>query len=60
MQESIVRALTVLYLHDAVGNEAANSSRENQIRLGFVWTRDLALALDAAIHAGDGTLTGES
>jgi hypothetical protein len=59
VQESIVRALTVLYLRDAVGIEAASSSLENQIRLGFVWTRDLALALDAAIQAGDGTLTDE-
>lgn len=59
VQESIVRALTVLYLRDAVGIEAAISSLENQIRLGFVWTRNLALGLDAAIQAGDGTLTGD-
>jgi len=59
VQESIVRALTVLYVHEAVGIGAANSSLENQIRLGFVWTLDLVLALDAAIQAGDGTLTDE-
>jgi hypothetical protein len=60
VQESIVRALTVLYLLDAVGDEAAGSSLEQQVRLGFVWARDLALALDAAIRAGAGTLTDEA
>jgi hypothetical protein len=59
VQESIVRALTVLYLNDAVGIDAANSSLETQIGLGFGWTLDLVLALDAAIKAGDGTLTDE-
>jgi Domain of unknown function (DUF4932) len=59
VQESIVRALTVLYLRDTVGIEAATSSLENQNRLGFIWTRDLAVALDAAIQAGDGTLPNE-
>jgi hypothetical protein len=60
VQESIVRALTVLYLRDAIGDEAARSSLEQQVRLGFVWTRDLALALDAAMRTGDGTLTDEA
>lgn len=57
VQESIVRALTALYLRDAVSDEAARASVESQIRLGFAWTVDLALALDAAIEAGDGRLT---
>jgi uncharacterized protein DUF4932 len=60
VQESIVRALTVLYLRDAVGIEAANSSLENHIGLGFSWTGDLALALDAAIRTDGGTLTDDS
>jgi hypothetical protein len=59
VDESIVRALTVLYLLDAVGDDAAGSSLQNQINLGFVWTRDLALALDAAIRAGGGALSDE-
>ena len=59
VQESIIRALTVLYLYEAVGVDAANSSLETQIGLGFVWTLDLVFALDAAIKAGDGTLTDE-
>ena len=45
VQESIVRALTVVYLLDAVGDEAAGSSLD-QTASGFVWTRDLALDLD--------------
>jgi uncharacterized protein DUF4932 len=59
VQESIVRALTVLYLRDAVGDQAANSSLESQVSLEFVWTRELALALDAAIRTGDGTLSDD-
>ena len=55
--ESIVRALTVLYLRDEVGIDAARQSLEMQHRLGFTWTRDLAVALTTAIEAGDGTLT---
>jgi hypothetical protein len=58
VEESIVRALTVLYLLDAFGNDVASSSLEEQIGLGLVWTRDLALALDAAIGTG-GALTDE-
>ena len=57
--ESIVRALTVMYLLDEVSRDAAVSSLETQIRLGFVWTRDLVLALGAAFVAGDGTLSDE-
>jgi hypothetical protein len=59
VEESIVRALTVLYLRDVVGLDAARQSLEMQHRLGFTWTRDLALELSAAIEAGDGTLTAE-
>lgn len=59
VQESIVRALTVLYLNDTVGLDAANASLETQIGLGFVWSLDLVLAVDGAIEAGDGTLTDE-
>lgn len=59
VEESIVRALTVLYLLDSVGEDAAGSSLQNQVNLGFVWTRDLALALDAAIRTGGGALTEE-
>lgn len=56
VQESIVRALTILYLRDEVGRDAANESLEGQIDRGFVWTADLAVTLDEAIGA-DGTLT---
>ena len=59
VDESIVRALTVLYLRDEVGLEAARQSLEMQHRLGFTWTLDLALALATAIEAGEGTLTDE-
>jgi hypothetical protein len=57
VDESIVRALTVLYLRDEVSLEAAQASLANQIGLGFTWTRDLALALDAARAEGGGILT---
>jgi Domain of unknown function (DUF4932) len=59
VEESIVRALTVLYLRDAVGLDAARQSLEMQHRLGFTWTHDLALALATAVEAGGGTLTDE-
>jgi hypothetical protein len=59
VEESIVRALTVLYLNDEVGPDAARQSLEVQHRLGFTWTRDLALAFATAIEAADGMLTDE-
>ena len=59
VEESIVRALAVLYLRDEVGVDAARQSLEMQHRLGFTWTRDLALTLATAIEAGDGMLTDE-
>lgn len=57
--ESIVRALTVLYLRDEVSADAANTSLQVQTGLGFVWTADLARALDRSIQAGDGLLTDQ-
>jgi hypothetical protein len=57
--ESLVRALTVLYLYDEVSPDAALASLETQIGLGFVWTRDLVLALDAAADTSNGTLSDE-
>jgi hypothetical protein len=59
VQESIVRALTVLYLHDEVGPDASRQSLDTHHRLRFIWTRDLALALATAIETGGGTLTDE-
>ena len=46
VQESIIRALTVLYLYDTVGLDAANASLQTQLDLGFAWTLELVQALD--------------
>src|SRR5262249_11862886 len=45
VDESVVRALTVLYLGDRVGAEAARRSLAEQEKLGFLWTAELAAAL---------------
>lgn len=58
VQESIVRALTLLYLRTEVGQEAANESFAGQVERGFVWTAELATTFDEAI--GDGTLTDQA
>lgn len=56
VDESVVRALTVLFLRDRVGADAARRSLADQQRLGFAWTPALASALDALRRAHGGRL----
>jgi hypothetical protein len=58
--ESIVRAVTVLYLRDTVSDAVADRSLSNHVNLGFVWTTDLVDALDQARAAANGTLDDEA
>jgi len=55
IDESIVRALTVLYLYDEVDTTAANAVLARQVELGFSWVPALARALDSSRSAHGGT-----
>jgi Domain of unknown function (DUF4932) len=59
VEESIVRALTVLYLSDEVSLPAALASVDRQVELGFVWTPQLVDAIDLARGAHDVAWTDE-
>lgn len=45
VDESVVRAVVVLYLHDRKGKPAANQEAQQQVRYEFRWTPDLAKLL---------------
>jgi hypothetical protein len=60
VEESIVRALTVLYLREEASASAAAASLDRQVELGFVWTAELVEALDAERDAFDGAWTDEA
>jgi hypothetical protein len=55
IEESVVRAMVVLWLRDLAGAAAGDAEITAPARLGFVWTRALADALAAA--RGTSTLT---
>lgn len=42
LDESAVRAATVLYFREKRGDEAGARAARNELRLGFVWTNELA------------------
>lgn len=46
LDESVVRAVTVLYLRENAGEDAARRSLAEQRALSFLWTDDLARAID--------------
>jgi hypothetical protein len=54
--ESVVRAITVLYLRDAAGPDAAARSLDEQHQLSFFWTDDLADEIDARRKQGAGAI----
>ncbi|WP_320672713.1 DUF4932 domain-containing protein [Patulibacter defluvii] len=56
VEEAVVRALTVLFLRDRVGADAAARSLAEQQRLGFAWTPALVDALDRLRRADGGRL----
>ena len=58
VDESLVRAVTVLYLRDKVSAAAADASLAEQQRLGFTWTPALATALETA-RASHGGVWGD-
>jgi hypothetical protein len=55
IDESIVRALTVLYLRDEVDAAAADASLATHVGLGFSWMTELVDALDALRSGGGGS-----
>lgn len=58
IDESIVRALTILYLRDDVSAAAADASLAGQLQLGFSWMPALVDALDAN-RSADGAWTDD-
>jgi hypothetical protein len=58
-QESVVRALTVMYLEDKAGHAAARRSLDEQVKLSFAWTEELAGRLEAARKRGGGKLSDD-
>ncbi len=50
VNESVVRALTVIYLRERVGEAAAASSLAEQERLGFFWTAELVAAIETELE----------
>jgi len=60
VEESLVRAATVLYLGDEVSPSAALASLDRQMELGFVWTADLVEALDVERDASHDGWTDEA
>jgi hypothetical protein len=52
LEESVVRAIVALWVKDRHGPQAALEEVMAQERLGFVWTRGLAKALDTARARG--------
>jgi hypothetical protein len=52
LEESVVRAIVVLWVRDRDGAAAAQNEIATQERLGFAWTRALADALDDARARG--------
>ena len=56
IDESVVRALTILYLRDEVGSAAADTYLATQLQLGFSWMlAELVEALDGLRSASGGT-----
>ncbi|HTJ82405.1 MAG TPA: DUF4932 domain-containing protein [Polyangiaceae bacterium] len=53
VNESVVRAVTLLFLHEHSTEEHERASLAEQERLGFRWTRDLVTAL-GEVRAGHG------
>jgi hypothetical protein len=56
VNEAVVRALVVVYLNETRGKEAAKANLAQQIKLGFLWTGELAQALWDAKKKGKGKL----
>ena len=50
VDEAVVRALTVVYLREQVGGDAAEASIAEQEQLSFAWTRELADAIEAELE----------
>ncbi len=50
VNESVVRALTVIYLRERIGEAAAEASLAEQERLGFFWTGELAAAIETELE----------
>lgn len=50
VNESVVRAVTVLFLRERVSEAAAQRSLDEQRRLSFFWTPELVEALDAELR----------
>jgi hypothetical protein len=57
--ESVVRAVTLLYLNDRAGADAARRSLAEQERLSFLWTYDLSRSLDAVRKHNGGHLSAD-
>jgi hypothetical protein len=56
VNESVVRAITVLFLRERVSDEDARRSLDEQRRLSFLWTPELVEALDAERSRSAGRL----
>lgn len=60
VNESVVRAVTVLFLRERATEEDAQRSLEEQRELSFPWTAELAEALDAERLRNSGRLEAET
>ena len=60
LEESVVRAIVVLWSRDELGPASGDAEISAQERLGFPWTRALADSLEAARKAGGGKLSAEA
>ena len=54
VNESVVRALVVSFLRERAGEEPAERSLAEQEQLGFIWTAELAEAIEALREEGGG------
>ena len=59
VNESIVRALTVLFLRERVGEADAQRNLDEQIELSFAWTPELVEAIDELRSENGGRLDEE-
>lgn len=60
VDESVVRALTVLFLRERASDADAQRSLDEQRKLSFLWTEDLVEALAAERSRGSGRLRPEA
>lgn len=60
VNESVVRAITVLFLRDRATEEDAQRSLQEQRELSFLWTAELVEALDAERRRSSGRLEPEA